>query len=133
MEGAVLRGARMEGTVLLRARMEGADLRGAEMTDAVVQYASVIGARLSQVRNLTQEQLNRMYGDGLTPQRIEILRREGDDWVTDYLKRPAHWPSVPIPEAQRYACWREWAIGAGAWVRFSPNTDVECTTHAEPQ
>ena len=131
--GLDLRDARMEGADLTRARMEGADLIRAEMTDAVVQFASVIGARLSQVRNLTQEQLNQMYGDGLTPQRIAIQRREGDDWVTDYLQRPAHWPSVPIPEEQRIACWKEWAIRAGAWKRYFPDTDVECTTHAEPQ
>jgi len=119
LEGAVLTRARLEGAVLRGARLEGAVLWGVKMTDVVVQYASVIGASLSQVRNLTQEQLNQMYGDS-----------ETDLPETD-LTPPTHWPSTPIPEDQYDACLRKWMIGRGAPEFLLPATTTECTAHAD--
>ena len=114
LAGLDLRDARLERADLTRARLE-----RAEMTDAVVQYASVIGTSVSQARNLTQEQINGMYGDGSTN-----LSNTG-------LSPPERWPSIPIPRDQRISCWKEWAVSKGAKPDDFPPTNVECTTHAD--
>ncbi len=115
LEGADLMEARLEGAELRLARLEGADLTRVEMTDAVVKYASVIGATLSQVSNLTQAQLDQMYGDKTT------------DLSETGLGPPAHWPEIEISVEQRVACWNEWAVENGVWELFLPETDVQCT------
>jgi len=127
---AILRDAELGSAKLARAdltlaQLDGAILRLANMADTIVKFTN------DGARNLTQEQLNLMYGDGSTPEVIAIQRHEDGVWVDDVLSRPKHWPSVRIPEDQRIACWKEWAIQQGALETDFPETDVKCTTHAD--
>ena len=119
LDGAKLRHATLDGADLTDARLDGADLGMAEMTDAVVQYASVMGATLSHVRNLTQEQLDQMYGDAST------------DLSGTGLRPPDHWSAVEIPRDQYQDCWDKWRLKWGASVLSLPKTNIECTAHVD--
>jgi len=119
LDGANLWGARLENADLTRARLDMANLWGIKMNRVVVQHTSIIGATLRNIQNLSQAQLDLMYGDGSTD-------LDGTD-----LTPPSHWPSILIPEVQRTACWREWALLRRAMPWWVPQTDVICTTHGD--
>ncbi len=106
MEGALLWEAQLEGSVLIGVRMEGADLfkanfRSADLMRWTNACARARSADFSGARNMTQEQVNAMFGDRSTilP---EGLRR------TDLMDRqPLEDPFGPDPD---YEAW----LAAGA-------------------
>lgn len=92
------------------------------MTAAQVEYASFIEAKLSQVRGLTQGQLDQTFGVWDADAPVTALENDADrGWlVQKTLEKPDHWPTEPIPTAERYARWRDWAVSAGADDRLFP-------------
>ena len=127
LNDANLRNADLRAARFTFASLDGADLSSANLKDAFFRYTSVIGANLEGVRNLTQDQLDGMFGDGSTPENITTERREDGErqWVVYELTRPAHWPTEPIPKSERYARWREWAIDSGAREGWFPEREED--------
>lgn len=93
--GADLRLARLEGAIFFIAGLEGANLGRAQLEGAwfhlahfdertefeaaVLQYAAVSSSDLSKT-NITQDQVNAMFGDGSVA-------------LPAWIVRPAHWPA----------------------------------------
>jgi hypothetical protein len=63
------------------ARFEGAYLNGTIFTDATMSDASVDGADLSNVRGLTQEQIEQTWGDERTRLPSNLSRPINDRWI----------------------------------------------------
>jgi uncharacterized protein YjbI with pentapeptide repeats len=91
LQGALLTGAHLEGAGLVYADLESANIRGAYLEGAKLERAHLEGANLSgahlegadlrDAAGVTQEQLDRAFGDDNT---LLPSRPEG-------LRRPAHW------------------------------------------
>ncbi|MCE2434436.1 MAG: pentapeptide repeat-containing protein [Candidatus Latescibacteria bacterium] len=75
LSGADLRGAYLSGVELLEAELEGANLTGANLRGVLLA-----GAQLKGSRGLTDEILEKAFGDG-------------DTYLPDGLTRPVHWGS----------------------------------------
>jgi len=92
LEGAILLGTHLEGATVWAAHLEGADLRGAHLERASLSDSDLTGAQLegtdlSDVRGLTQAQIDATHGDETTK-------------LPEGLTRPAHWtdPTAPRPK-----------------------------------
>jgi hypothetical protein len=124
LEGANLLGARLEGANLGGARLEGANLRGArfdEATDfraAVIQYGAVRSCDLSK-SNVTQDQVNAMFGDG------SVTLPEG-------LERPAHWPGEDLNVSAFFAEWRKRRADPASYVPPAPEPQTAPPAPEEP-
>ena len=79
LEGAVLDGADMSRAEIARSVFKGASLKGTDMSGAYTYLTRFEGADLSQVKGLTQRQLDDACGDD------ETRLPEG-------LTRPETWP-----------------------------------------
>lgn len=105
MEGADLREARMEGAILSSARLKGAILWNVQFDSqtnfsaAVVQYAAVKSGNYGHV-NVTQEQINSLFGDASVV-------------LPDNIQRPAHWPNEDLEVDEFYYQWRAWQKSQG--------------------
>lgn len=108
MAGAVLREAWMEGANLEMAWMEAADLRGARMnektilTGAITRFAAVNSIDLSRV-NITQEQVNAMFGDA------SVVLPNG-------IERPRHWPDTRLNPRSFQSEWQLYKSDPDAYV-----------------
>ena len=90
LSGAKLMGADLSGAVLWRANLLDPDLWGAKLSDAKLDDADLsradfegtllVGTQLKNSRGLTDEMLEKAFGDGETS-------------LPDGLTRPAHWGS----------------------------------------
>ena len=99
MEGADLGGARMEGADLRGARMEGADLSGARMEEAYLYRANLKSADLAfwtcaranassadftDAKNMTQEQVDSLYGNEET--KLPTVAKDGEPLERTFLE-----------------------------------------------
>ena len=100
LEEAHLEMAHLEGADLTRAHLEKANLmvahlEGADLANAYLQAANLAGANMLGAKNLTQEQINKAFGDGGT-------KLPGD------LTAPPHWPKEELDMSENIEEWLKW-------------------------
>jgi hypothetical protein len=93
LAGAVLAKADLSDSRLSKADLRGADLRGAklvntDLTDARLEGAFVYGTDLRHVRGLTQQQIDRTFGDQRTSLAAHLARPAM--WLAEHGRDRAH-------------------------------------------
>jgi len=78
LEGAVLYQAHLKGANFSGANLQGASLKEANLQGANLNSAKLEQANLSGAKNLTQEQIEKTYGDSTT-------------LLPESISRPEHW------------------------------------------
>ena len=87
--------AHLEEAQLLRANLEGANLARAHLEGAHLEGANLVGAKMARAKNLTQEQINKAFGDGGTK-------------LPEHLKAPLHWPKIVLDASNSREEWQKW-------------------------
>jgi uncharacterized protein YjbI with pentapeptide repeats len=100
LNGAVLNQAALNRAELVGAELNGAQLNGANFEGANTKLAAVKSTDLSVANNLSEEQVNSMFGDISTSLPI-------------YIKQPKSWPKDDLDYSEFYMRWQAAKKDAG--------------------